>query len=332
VLFHHPSSADHLTGSHPEQPARMAAIEALLEARDWLGHDVRLSPAATDAQLQRVHPESYVRAIEAACAQGRALDPDTVVGAGSWLAARHSAGGAVALVDVLASGEATAGSSLHRPPGHHAEPAQAMGFCLFANVAVAARHAIEEHGLERILVLDWDVHHGNGTHDIFYADPRVLFCSLHQSPLWPGTGAASETGAGAGLGHTLNLPVPPGSGDPLWCSLVEHAVVPLARAYRPQLILVSAGYDAHHDDPLAGCDVSDAGFAAMSASVAALAGELGVGLGIVLEGGYDLAALARCTVGTLEVVGTPGVAAPDLPEHPQAADVRARLSERWALS
>jgi acetoin utilization deacetylase AcuC-like enzyme len=331
VLFHHPASANHLTGSHPECPARIEVVEAALAARDWLGHDVRLSPAATAEQLHAVHPDAYLRAVEDACVAGRPLDADTIVSPGSWEAALRSAGGCVALVDALMAGEATVGSSLHRPPGHHAEPAQAMGFCLLANVAIAARHAIAAHGLERILVLDWDVHHGNGTHDIFYTDPRVLFCSLHEWPLWPGTGAAAQTGAGDGIGCTLNLPVPAGSGDDLWCSLVAHAVLPLARAYRPQLVLVSAGYDAHADDPLAGCTVSDAGFATMSASVGALAEELGVPLGIVLEGGYDLDALARCVTTTLEVLtpGPAGIAAPDVPEHPLAARARALASGRW---
>ena len=157
------------------------------------------------------------------------------------------------MVDALLGGEARRGASLHRPPGHHATRSRAMGFCLFNAIAVAAQHALDAHGLDRVLILDWDVHHGNGTNDIFHATDRVLFVSIHESPLYPGTGPASDTGSGPGEGFTVNLPVPGGSGDETWCSLVEHAVVPLARAYRPRLVLVSAGFDAHLDDPLAGC-------------------------------------------------------------------------------
>ena len=330
MLFHHPSSLRHDTGAHPEHAGRIVAIEEALAARDWLGHDVRTSPAATAAQLETVHPAAYLEGIERFCAQGGgALDPDTLVSAGSWEAALHSAGGAVALVDALLGGEARLGSSLHRPPGHHAEPARAMGFCLLANVAVAARHALDAYGLTRILVLDWDVHHGNGTHDVFYADPRVLFCSLHQWPMWPGTGAHEQTGKGLGEGYTLNLPMPAGSGDDLWCSMVEHLVGAVARTYRPQLILVSAGYDAHADDPLAGCTVSDDGFATMAASVGALAAELDVPVGVVLEGGYDVDALARGVVRTLETLGGPAEL-PDVPMHPLADRLLTGLAPRWA--
>src|ERR1044072_5738540 len=177
-----------------------------------------------------------------------------------------------------------------------------MGFCLFNNVAIAAQHALTS-GAERVLILDWDVHHGNGTNDIFAARDDVLFCSLHQWPLYPGTGPERDVGEGHGEGFTVNLPVPGGSGDAAFVSLVEHVVGPLARAYEPDLLLVSAGYDAHVDDPLAGCVVTDAGYGAMSASMRATAAALGVPLGIVLEGGYALGALSRSVVVTLETVG-----------------------------
>jgi acetoin utilization deacetylase AcuC-like enzyme len=242
-----------------------------------------------------------------------------VVSPGSWEAALHSAGGVVGAVDALLGGGPDAprlAVSVHRPPGHHAEIRRSMGFCLFNNVAVGARWARDAHGIERVLILDWDVHHGNGTQDVFYETDEVLFCSIHQWPLYPGTGAAGETGAGAGAGYNVNLPVPPGAGDAVFGSLVEHVVVPLARSYRPGLILVSAGYDAHVDDPLADGRVSDEGYAEMAASVRALADELDVPVGIVLEGGYDLGALSRGLVATLEVLGSQApVAAPVLPVH-----------------
>jgi acetoin utilization deacetylase AcuC-like enzyme len=191
-----------------------------------------------------------------------------------------------------------------------------MGFCLFNNIAVAARRARDAHGVRRVLILDWDVHHGNGTQDVFYATDEVLFCSIHEWPLYPGTGAAGETGTGAGAGYTVNLPVPAGSGDAVFGSLVQHVVVPLARRYAPELVLVSAGFDAHADDPLAGCVVTDAGYATMAASVRALADDLAVPVGVVLEGGYALGALARGVTTTLEVLAGEGpVAAPQLPVH-----------------
>jgi acetoin utilization deacetylase AcuC-like enzyme len=204
-----------------------------------------------------------------------------------------------------------------------------MGFCLFNNVAVAARRALDAHEAERVLILDWDVHHGNGTNDIFHADRDVVFVSIHQAPLYPGTGASSDVGSGDGEGHTVNLPVPGGSGDDVFCSLVEHVVAPLARAYRPGLLLVSAGFDAHAEDPLAGCSVTDQGYAGMAASMRGLAEALDVPLGIVLEGGYALGALSRSVVATLEAAGDASAAAPDVAEHPLAVAARERLARNW---
>ena len=333
VLLRHPSSLEHDTGAHPESPRRIVAIERALRQRDWLGYDMRLSEPAARAQIEALHPPHHIERIEALCAQGGGMiDMDTVVSPGTCVAAYHAAGGAVQMVDALL-GEERAGvaASLHRPPGHHAEAAKAMGFCLFNNVAIAAQHALDAHGAQRVMVFDWDVHHGNGTNALFSERDDVLFCSIHQSPLYPGTGPASDAGRGAGEGYTVNLPVPGGSGDAIWCSLVEHVVRPVGRAYCPELVLLSAGYDAHVDDPLAGCVVSDDGYRAMAASVRALADELGVPLGIVLEGGYDLGALSRGVTLTLE---TTGAAEPRPPEaeielHPLAERAVARLAERY---
>ena len=299
----------------------MAAVGAA--DLDW---DVVLSPAATEEDVALVHPPAYVRAIEEACLSGgRSLDADTVVSEGSYAAALHAAGGAMALVDALLSGEAPTGFSAHRPPGHHAETARAMGFCLFGSVAIAARHAQRTHGARRVLIVDWDVHHGNGTNEIFHADPDVAFASIHQSPFYPGTGALGDRGEADGLGATLNLPVSAGSGDALWCSLVEHVIVPWGRAHAPDVVLVSAGYDAHADDPLAECRVSDGGYAAMTRSLSALGASLGVPVGFVLEGGYDLGALGRGVTVTMAAAETAGATPPDVPEHPAAAELAARL-------
>ena len=333
LLLHHPSSLEHDTGEHPERPARIAAVEHALRERDWLGWDVRESPAAGLAVVHAVHPAGYVHGIEELCAAGGgALDADTVVSEGSYRAALHAAGGAAAVVDALLGDGPRLGASLHRPPGHHALPARAMGFCLFNNVAVAARRALDHWGAERVLILDWDVHHGNGTNDIFHRDPDVLYVSIHESPLYPGTGPASDAGSGAGEGYTVNLPVPAGSGDAAWCSLVEHVVVALGLEYRPGLILLSAGFDAHVRDPLAGCRVTGEGFAHMAASMRGLADELDVPIGVVLEGGYDLEALAEGVVATLEVVGAHEPAEPEsVTLHPLAAQAAGRLAERWPL-
>ncbi|WP_154734875.1 histone deacetylase [Conexibacter sp. W3-3-2] len=331
VLLRHPSSLEHDTGDHPERAERLRAIDRAVAARPDLGWEARDSPAATDAQLTAVHPPAHVAGIRALSARGGGwIDGDTYCGPQSFAAAAHAAGGACALVDALLGEGRPTGAALHRPPGHHAEVDRAMGFCLFSTVAVAARHARDAHGLERVMVLDWDVHHGNGTEDVFRDSAEVLFVSIHESPLYPGTGPASEIGRGPGEGYTVNLPVPGGSGDAAFTSLVEHVALPLARAYRPQLLLVSAGYDAHADDPLAGCRVSDDGFATMTGSVRRLADELAVPLGLVLEGGYDVAALARCVVGSLEVLGADQAPpAPAIDEHPLAQAARTRLAPHW---
>jgi acetoin utilization deacetylase AcuC-like enzyme len=333
VLLRHASSVDHDPGPHPEQPARIVAVERELARRGpELGWEIRDSSEATREMLETVHTAEHVRFIERLCASGGGhIDVDTAVSPGSWLAALHGAGGACDVVDLLlAGGGPSVAASAHRPPGHHAERDRAMGFCLFGNVAIAARRAISVHGLQRVLILDWDVHHGNGTNDVFHATDEVLFASIHGFPLYPGTGPASDAGSGRGEGYTVNLPVPAGSGDETWVSLVEHVVRPLARAYAPELVLVSAGYDAHADDPLAGCQVTDAGFAAMAASARLLAEEAGAPLGIVLEGGYALDVLARCFADTLDLTGTAdGVQAPDVPVHPLASEAIARLAARW---
>ncbi|HLH14929.1 MAG TPA: histone deacetylase, partial [Solirubrobacteraceae bacterium] len=300
----HSSSLEHDTGEHPECPERLLAVERVLAEQGWLGYERVASPAVAREVLERVHPPEHIERVAGACAAAGearvALDPDTVVSSRSHEAALHACGGAVELVDrLLGAGAGQVGFSAHRPPGHHAPADRAMGFCLYNNVAVAARHALAAHGLRRVLILDWDVHHGNGTSDIFWDSDEVLFISIHQMPLYPGSGAAHELGWGRGLGHTVNLPVPPGSGDEVFVSLLYEIAVPLARAYRPQLVLVSAGYDAHAEDPLADCNVSDAGYAQMAALVRDLGAELAAPVGCVLEGGYDTGALARCVAITM---------------------------------
>jgi acetoin utilization deacetylase AcuC-like enzyme len=326
VYFGHPSSLEHDTGlGHPERPDRIRAIEAELEARDWLGFERREAPAVTTEQLLAVHPQSYVDAVRETCARSGAFDLDTPTSPGSWEAALHAAGGACALVEALVGGE-PAGFSALRPPGHHAEPSRAMGFCLFANVSIAARHALDSLGAERVLVLDWDVHHGNGTNAIFHESPQVLFASLHQYPFWPGSGALSDVGAGPGEGYSLNLPVPAGSGEDEFCGLVEHIVLPAARAFDPDLVLVSAGYDAHRDDPLAACSLDTGSYA----QLALLARTLGKPVGYVLEGGYDLGALAASVAASMESL-TSGGEPRSFPRGPLVERAAAVVGRHWAL-
>jgi acetoin utilization deacetylase AcuC-like enzyme len=336
VFLSHPSSLEHDTGEHPERILRIESIMRALGARDWLGYERVESPAAQRSVLERVHTPAHVERIEAASRAGGAqLDPDTVVSSGSYTAALHALGGGVELVRrLLAGGPGQVGFSAHRPPGHHALVDRPMGFCLFNNVAVAARHALDELGLERVLILDWDVHHGNGTNDIFWDSDEVLFVSIHQLPLWPGSGHAGELGGESALGHTVNLPAPPRSGDDVFVSLVRDVALPLAHSYRPELLLISAGYDAHEDDPLADCAVSDAGYVAMTALLRDLGAELGIPVGCLLEGGYDVDALARCVALTMETLAAaPGDGAtPDttmIPIHPLALKALERLQPFW---
>jgi acetoin utilization deacetylase AcuC-like enzyme len=328
IYLRHPLSFEHDTGAHPESAERIRAIEATLAEQGWHGLEVVEAPAATLEQIERIHPRSHIEAIEALSARGGGMiDVDTVTSPRSYEAALHSAGAAVHAVDRLLGDGAGFAFCALRPPGHHAERARAMGFCLFNNVAVGAGHALAAHGAERVMVVDWDVHHGNGTQEVFYEDPRVLFASIHQIPLYPGSGDAGERGRGAGEGYTVNLPVAPGAGPDQFLALVQTVIVPLARSFRPGLLAVSAGYDAHRDDPLADCMLDEAAYADMAASLRDLAAELGVPVLVCLEGGYALGALAASVGAT--VAAFTGATEPRAAPPQAAADHRERLLDRW---
>jgi acetoin utilization deacetylase AcuC-like enzyme len=331
LYFSHPSSLDHETGyGHPERPDRIRAIEAELGRRDWCGYERREASRVPEEALLAVHPPAHVDDVRRHCERGAAFDLDTPTSPGSWEAALRSAGGACALADALLAGDARVGISALRPPGHHAESAAAMGFCLFNNVAVAARHALDSLGAERVLILDWDVHHGNGTNAIFRASADVLFASIHQWPFYPGTGALTDVGEGEGQGFSLNLPVPAGSGEDIWLSLLEHVVVPAAREFDPDLVLVSAGYDAHRDDPVGGCALDTSSFAELGRHVRKLADELDVSVGAVLEGGYDLQALAESVAATMEALRDGGEPA-SYPSNALTDGVAEQLRRFWSL-
>jgi acetoin utilization deacetylase AcuC-like enzyme len=267
--------------------------------------DVREPVACPVEALLRVHPRAHVEQVRRACEDAPGwIDPDTPVSQGSWDAALMSAGGALAACDAVASGLAGAAFVATRPPGHHAEAARAMGFCLFNNVAVAARHLQAAHGAGRVFILDWDVHHGNGTQHLFEEDDTVFYFSTHQYPFYPGTGARSERGRGRGEGFTLNVPLRAGSGDTEYLRAFREEMVPALDRFRPEFILISAGFDAHHDDPLAGMELTTEGYAALTVVAKEAADRLcGGRIVSLLEGGYDLAALAASVEAHLVALG-----------------------------
>lgn len=298
--------AGHDTGMHVEHPRRHHAIvDALHESEMLDGRaDIPHQPA-TDEMILRVHSEDLLSQLTEITAEGGAwIDPDTMVGPDSLQVARTAAGAAVAGTEAVLSGNVQRAFALGRPPGHHATPDRAMGFCLLNSVAIAAAHA-RHLGAEQIAIVDWDVHHGNGTQDIFDEDANVWYASIHQSPLYPGTGSRAETGRNAGEGTVANCPLPPGSGDREWLAAFDSVVAPHVERAMPDLILLSAGYDAHEDDPIGSCLVTDQGFAALTARTRALADRLTGGrLVVVLEGGYDPAALARSVTRTIRALDT----------------------------
>jgi acetoin utilization deacetylase AcuC-like enzyme len=303
VLLNHPACARHRAPGHPERPERIDAIEAAL------GADVKLRDLpwrqperVSRERLDSVHRPAFVEAIHRAGAQadergeGNWLDPDTWLGPGSLEAALVAAGAGVTAIQIALSGESGAAFSFCRPPGHHATRARAMGFCVFNNVAVAAQEALAR-GLERVAIVDFDVHHGNGTEDIFYERNDVLYLSCHQSPLYPGTGAADDRGRGEGEGFTVNVPLPPGGGDDEYLAVFDQVFGPALREYRPELLLLSAGFDAHHRDALAQMEVTSAGYGLLGARIRGWAEALCGGRSAwFLEGGYDLEGLSTGVV------------------------------------
>jgi acetoin utilization deacetylase AcuC-like enzyme len=277
---------------HPERPERISAVRAAIDARNEAL--IRFAPrAATPDEILRVHSRSHFEQVAAASRRAPAqLDPDTYVSAESFEVALLAAGGTTDLALRVARGELDSGLAAVRPPGHHAESDRAMGFCLFNNVAIAARALQEEESVDRIMILDWDVHHGNGTQHLFESDPSVLYASTHQFPFYPGTGAVGEIGVGDGEGFTFNVPLPAGCGDSEYVGVMERLIAPAAQSFRPEMILISCGFDAHRDDPLAAMNVTREGYREMGAIVRALADDLCEGrLMFVLEGGYAASGL-----------------------------------------
>jgi acetoin utilization deacetylase AcuC-like enzyme len=302
---YHSIYLQHDTGQHVEVAARLEAIISYLEKTGLKSKLTPIEPRpATVDEIALVHQKSYIKEIEEKAAKGGgALDPDTVMSPDSYQAALYAAGGLIRATEAVMGGEVANAFALVRPPGHHATAGQAMGFCLFNNIAIAARYALGKYKLERILIIDFDVHHGNGTQGTFYDSPQVMYISTHEYPFYPGTGDINETGSGEGRGTNLNIPLPAGCGDSEYLEVFEQVIAPAARRFNPQLILVSVGYDGHWADPLAMMNLSVSGFAKMTGIIKGLADELCNGrLVLTLEGGYNLEALAGSVKATFDVL------------------------------
>ena len=302
-LAHHPHYVNHDTGAgHPERPDRIRRAMRAIQASDYWEELCHIEPTrATLEQIRYAHASDYIDHVRRCCEREINLDYDTPVMKESFDIARLSAGGLLRAVDAVMLGTVRNAFALVRPPGHHATPSRSMGFCLFNNVGIAARYLQRERGIRKVAIVDWDVHHGNGTQDIFYADPSVFFFSIHQSPLYPGTGAANQTGSGAAIGTTLNAPIPAGSDIATYVETFEKALKPALLNFSPDFILISAGFDAHRLDPLAAINLTGEGFATLTSIVLDIAAETAEGRVVsTLEGGYSLRGLSESVVAHVE--------------------------------
>jgi acetoin utilization deacetylase AcuC-like enzyme len=322
-------------GFHPERPERLLAARAALSHAAGPTRPVATRPA-TSNELERVHDAEYIDSLRSLSGQEGLLDADTYLAPGSVTAAERAAGGGVALVDAMLDGIVTQGVALLRPPGHHARPAGAMGFCLINNIAVAAAHALAR-GVQRLTVVDWDVHHGNGTQEMFWSDPRVLYVSLHQSPFYPGSGSADEIGEDDGRGFNVNVPLSAGADGGVYAMAFDRVILPIVDAYRPELVLVSAGYDAHRHDPLASMTLDAPAYARMTAALRNVAERYAGGkIALFLEGGYNLSALETSLGASFEALTRPSrellPSSSSVSAHHEAEIERARraLAGSWS--
>lgn len=306
-FLYDPRFLDHEAGAgHPESPARLSSVMAYLQTQPWFSSLKPVAPRRADEEtLRRVHSKNYLHRAAETCASGAPLldTPDVGINEKSFDTALLAAGSALELADRIMRGEIQNAFALLRPPGHHAETDTAMGFCLLNNIAIAARYFQKKHGLEKILILDWDVHHGNGTQHTFEEDPSVFYISTHQFPFYPGTGRASENGRGRGKGTTLNCPLRAGSGDFDYEQIFQLEILPAIERYKPDAILISAGFDAHQADPLGGMNLSAAFYGWMTERMMEAAERHADGRILsLLEGGYDLNALPLCVAEHLKVL------------------------------
>jgi acetoin utilization deacetylase AcuC-like enzyme len=300
----------HLPGaSHPERPERIQVMLDLAAGLDPRKYVLLPPRSASRSDVERTHGADHVRLIESTSTVNRyALDGDTITSRDSFGVALLAVGGFLSVLDAIAANESTNGFALVRPPGHHASRNRAMGFCLFNTMAIGAEYLKRNHGAQRIMIVDWDVHHGNGTQDAFYDDPSVLFLSTHQFPFYPGTGAINEIGTGAGEGYTINVPLPAGCADREYLQVFQDVVIAAAEKFHPEWILVSAGFDPHQRDPLGGMEVTELGFGGMARTVIDLARKFAAGrIAFLLEGGYDLAGLRSSAAAVLAELQTQGM-------------------------
>lgn len=303
AFIYHPDYLNHDTGpKHPERPDRLRASLAALQQSDVWEQLHHIDPIpATVEQIAYAHKPGYSEHIRQSCEAEIPLTYDTIVGHESYDIALLSTGGVLCAAEAVATKKVKNAFAMVRPPGHHATPGQSMGFCLFNNIAVTARYLQREHGVGKVAIVDWDVHHGNGTQDIFYEDASVFFFSIHQSPLYPGTGSRYEQGSGKARGTTLNVPMPPGSGDSEYIAVFEDVLIPALHGFSPEFILISAGFDAHFLDPLAHIDITAAGFAKLTDLVLDVAEEIASGNVVsALEGGYSLKGVSESVVAHVE--------------------------------
>ncbi len=306
-FVYHEDYLEHDTGpDHPERPDRLrAVVDHLGKSETWKHlEQIRPVPATLD-WVEKAHPLSHIESIERRCLSGETVldSGDTHVCGRSYGVALLAAGGVLNAVQTVLEGKLKAAFCAVRPPGHHAETETVMGFCLFNNVAIGARYAQKKFGIGRVAILDWDVHHGNGTQEIFWTDPSVLYISTHQYPLWPGTGASNESGEGAGEGFTVNCPMRPSSGEAEYFEAFRERIMPALHKFRPELLMISAGFDAHKDDPLANINLTERSFARMTEFAAEIATKYcGGRIVSVLEGGYHLPALAKSVEAHLDVL------------------------------
>lgn len=303
-LFYPEGHEAHKETGHPERPERLESIrQALLRENLWKNEQL-ISPIEVPLEvLENIHTPEYLSLLERTCRRGGHLDADTYVTQASWDLALKAAGGAVAVVNSVWSGKTKIGFGLTRPPGHHAMRGQGMGFCLLNNIAIGAEYIIKIGGAKKVAIVDLDLHHGNGTQDIFWSRRDVFFISTHQSPLYPGTGSLDERGANAGMGYTANLPLPPGSGDSAFHVFMDEVILPLLARFQPEILLISYGFDTHWSDPLGHLLLSGSGYAGLIDKLRKFANVNCEGkIALILEGGYDLDAAANCTVSILNAV------------------------------
>ena len=330
VFFYPENHADHFEPGHPERPERVETIRTALAGVGWWERFPHLDPVEPSMDvLSAIHEMNYLRTLEAACAQGSHLDMDTYTTTASWQLALNSAGGAMAVAEAVWKDKATRGFALCRPPGHHATIHRGMGFCLLNNAAIAAEHLQQNFGAQKLAIIDLDLHHGNGTQDIFWRRGDVLYISTHQSPYYPGTGALREIGSGSGEGATANFPMPPTTGDDGFLAVMDEGILPLLDRFTPEILLISYGFDTHWRDPLGNLLLSAGGYASLIASLTRWADTHCNGkIMLVLEGGYDLEAAAACGINvTAALLGEEGNDVLGSAPFPAGKDWRAMLDQ-----